>query len=243
MKHRRPVMREVVVALILLFLWAGCASAQPDPNQGPGGPILVITSSSSTYGTYYAEILRTEGLNEFAVADIGTVTPTVLNNYDVAILAPATLTAGQVSTLSAWVNAGGNLIAMRPDSQLAPLLGLTPTGSTLVKCLPSRGYVHSIWQWHRGPAHAVSWHGADNYTVNGASIIATLYTTPTTPTSNPAVTLRSVGTSGGHAAAFAYDLATSIVYMRQGNPAWAAQERDGFTPIRSDDKFYGGCYR
>ena len=30
--------------------------------------------SSSTYGKYYAEILRTEGLNEFAVADIGTVT-------------------------------------------------------------------------------------------------------------------------------------------------------------------------
>ena len=26
--------------------------------------------------------------------------------------------------------------------------------------------------------------------------------------------------------------------MRQGNPAWAAQERDGQTPIRSDDKFY-----
>ena len=69
--------------------------------------------------------------------------------------------------------------------------------------------------------------------------IATIYTNPTTATSNPAVTLRNVGTSGGHAAAFAYDLATSIVYTRQGNPAWAAQERDGVSPIRSDDKFYG----
>ena len=39
--------------------------------------------------------------------------------------------------------------------------------------------------------------------------------------------------------AFTYDLATSIVYTRQGNPAWAAQERDGFTPIRSDDKYFG----
>jgi len=50
-----------------------------------------------------------------------------------------------------------------------------------------------------------------------------------------------VGSSGGHAAAFSYDLATSIVYSRQGNPAWAAQERDGLTPIRSDDKFFGAA--
>src|SRR5881227_1535437 len=84
----------------------------PDPNQGPGGPILVITSSSSTYGKYYAEILRTEGLNEFAVIDIGSVTATTLTAYDVAILAPAALTGAQATTLNNWVTAGGNLIAM-----------------------------------------------------------------------------------------------------------------------------------
>ncbi len=31
------------------------------------------------------------------------------------------------------------------------------------------------------------------------------------------------------------------MYTRQGNPAWATQERDGFTPIRSDDKFFGNA--
>ena len=51
--------------------------------------------------------------------------------------------------------------------------------------------------------------------------------TPTTATANPAVTLRSVGANGGQAAAFTYDLARSVVYTRQGNPAWAGQERDG----------------
>ena len=45
--------------------------------------------------------------------------------------------------------------------------------------------------------------------------------------------------SGGQAAAFTYDLARSIVYTRQGNPAWSGQERDGQTPIRSDDLFFG----
>jgi hypothetical protein len=53
------------------------------------------------------------------------------------------------------------------------------------------------------------------------------------------VTLRSVGTSGGQAAAFTYDLGRSVVYTRQGNPAWAGQERDGVLGIRPDDLFYG----
>ena len=61
------------------------AGASTDPTQGPGGPILVVTSASSTFSKYYAEILRTEGLNEFAVADISTVTPAVLSGYDVEI--------------------------------------------------------------------------------------------------------------------------------------------------------------
>ena len=46
-------------------------------------------------------------------------------------------------------------------------------------------------------------------------------------TGNPAVTLRSVGSAGGQAAAFTYDLARSVVYTRQGNPDWAGEERDG----------------
>ncbi len=74
----------------------------------------------------------------------------------------------------------------------------------------------------------------------GTDALATLYSNASTATANPAVTLRSVGSNGGQAAAFTYDLAQSVVYTRQGNPAWAGQERDGQTPpiIRSDDMFY-----
>ncbi|MGH9629118.1 MAG: DUF4082 domain-containing protein, partial [Bryobacteraceae bacterium] len=228
---------------MLLLAWAGTApraSAQlPDPNQESGGPILVITSTSP-FSKYYAEILRTEGLNEFAVMDIGAVTTTNLSSFDVAILAPATLTPTQVSMFSNWVNSGGNLIAMAPDPQLGTLLGLMATASTLADAYllvdtstgAGNGIVDRPMQFH-GTARV--------YTLAGASRIATLYTNPTTPTSNPAVSLRTVGTNGGNAAAFSYDLATSVVYTRQGNPAWAAQERDGFSPIRSDDKFYGAA--
>ena len=74
----------------------------------------------------------------------------------------------------------------------------------------------------------IQFHGtADRYTLTAATNVATLYVNATTATSNPAVTLRSVGTNGGQAAAFTYDLARSIVYTRQGNPAWSGQERDG----------------
>ncbi|HYI93632.1 MAG TPA: DUF4082 domain-containing protein [Bryobacteraceae bacterium] len=227
----------------MLLSWAATAqraNAQ-DPNQGPGGPILAITSSSSTFGKYYAEILRTEGLNEFAVSDIALVTPTTLASYEVVILAgPMTLTPSQVTMFTNWVNAGGNFIAMRPNSQLDSLLGLTSTAATL-----SNAYMRVDTSTAVGAgivSQSMQFHGtAAAYTLNGASSVATLYTNSTTATANPAVTLRSIGTNGGHAAAFAYDLATSIVYTRQGNPAWAAQERDGFTPIRSNDKFFGAA--
>ena len=225
----------------LLDWFLPAAHAQSNPNEGPGGPILVITSPSSTFGKYYAEILRAEGLNAFAVADISTVSATTLADYDVAILTPtATLSSDQVAMLTTWVTAGGNLIAMRPDPQLASLLGLTAAGSPL-----SNGYL--LVDTSQAPGNGIvnqtiQFHGtANRYTLNGASSVAMLYTNANTSTSNPAVTLRSIGTSGGQAAAFTYDLATSIVQTRQGNPAWAAQERDGFSPIRSDDKFYGAA--
>jgi hypothetical protein len=156
----------------------------------------------------------------------------------VVILGETPLSAAQVTMFSNWVSSGGNLIAMRPDKQLASLLGLADAGTTLSNAYlkvdtlsgPGAGIV----------ADSIQFHGtADRYTLNGASTIATLYADAGTATANPAVTLRSLGTQGGQAAAFTYDLARSIVYTRQGNPAWAGDERDGITPVRSDDLFFG----
>ena len=135
--------------------------------------------------------------------------------------------------LTDWVNAGGNLVAMRPDKKLASLLGLARCqrhdlerlhqGNTIVE--PGAGIVGSTIQFHGT---------SDRYTLNGATAVATLYSDASTATAYPAVTLASVGTSGGQAAAFTYDLARSVVYTRQGNPAWAGQERDGIArhPVR-----------
>jgi hypothetical protein len=201
-------------------------------------PVLVVTSAANPFSSYLAEILRNEGLNSFTTIDASLVTAGFLSGFEVVLLGNISQSMAQASTLASWVNAGGNLIAMRPDKKLAGLLGLTDAKSTLANAYlkvdtsgaPGAGIVGSTIQFHGT---------ADRYALNGATGIATLYSNATTATANPAVTLRAVGTSGGQAAAFTFDLARSVVYTRQGNPAWAGQERDGVAGIRPDDLFYG----
>jgi hypothetical protein len=200
--------------------------------------ILVVESTTNKFDSYVEEILRNEGLDGFTTIDRTFLSPALLFGFDLVVLGDMPLTAAQVTTLSSWVAAGGNLVALHPDKQLAGLLGLTDAAATLSNAYlkvdtsqpPGTGIVGQTIQFHGS---------ADRYTLNGATAVATLYSNPNTATVNPAVTLRSVGSSGGQAAAFTYDLARSVVYTRQGNPAWAGQERDGVLGIRPDDLFYG----
>lgn len=210
----------------------------PPPISGLGGPILLISSSANPFSSYASEILRAEGFNEFGTRDILQVTQAVLDSYDVVLLGEIALSATHVTLFANWVNAGGVLIAFRPDAQLAGLLGLAPVGTTL-----SDKYllVNSAAPAATGIVNqTIQFHGqADLYTLNGAIAVATLYSDVNTATSYPAVTQHSVGANGGQAIAFTYDLARSVVYTRQGNPAWAGQKRDGQPgPVRSDDLFY-----
>jgi hypothetical protein len=214
------------------------AVAQSPYGSGPGGPILIVTNGSSPASVFYAEILLTEGLNAFAFSDVGAISSPVLAGYDVVVLGQTALSSGQVNTLSNWVAGGGNLIAMRPDKKLASLLGLTDAGGTR-----SEGYL--LISTNQSPGTGlvgttIQYHGtADQYSLAGATSVASLYSNATNSTPYHAVTWRSVGNNGGQAAAFAYDLATSVYLTRQGNPAWVDQNRDGDTLMRSDDLFFG----
>ena len=148
--------------------------------------------------------------------------PRSLAGYDVVILGRDAARPPRRSTmLTDWVNGGGNLIAMRPDTQLAGLLGLTDAAGTLSERLPA-GRHRAAARARASSARRSSSTARPTATrSSGATAVATLYSDATTATANPAVTLRSVGANGGQAAAFTYDLARSVVYTRQGNPAWA----------------------
>ena len=109
-------------ALAASVCWSFTTEASPPQ-------LLVVTSTARPFGSYLAEILRNEGLNAFTTIDVGFVSPALLSGFDVVVLGDTALNAAQVSTLTGWVNGGGNLVAMRPDKQLAGLLGLTsPAG-------------------------------------------------------------------------------------------------------------------
>jgi hypothetical protein len=226
-------------------VWSFTTGPKPTiaiPANGPGGPILLISSGSNAFSRYPVEILRAEGWNAFNALDISAVTTTEVNKYDVVIVGDITLTAAQVTMLTNWVTAGGTLIAFHPDPQLSALLGVTSAGGTMADkyllvntaSAPGLGIVNQTIQYH-GTANL--------YNVNaGTNIVATLYSDPTTATIYPAVTSRNVGTLGGQAIAFTYDLAKSVVYTRQGNPAWAGENRDGQDAvIRPDNLFFGNA--
>ncbi len=214
-------------------------TAPPPPGEGQGGPILIIAGGTNPFSRYFAEILRAEGINTFLVVDVTTLTRELLRQHAVAIVGDIDLTELQTQLLAEWVeHDGGKLIAMRPREELAELGGLGHAVGAVSdaylaidpSAAPGGGIVSQSIQFHSE---------AGLYVLHDAVPVAWLYSDPSSFAGHPAVTLRSVGAAGGGVACFAFDLARSIVYTRQGNPAWAGQERDGFPPLRSSDLFYG----
>ncbi len=216
----------------------GTISLNVDNIPTPDQPVLLIIDPANPYTRYYTEILDNEGVKSYNVRQLSQVDTALLNQYDLAILGEMALSAPQVTMLTSWVNNGGKLIAMKPDKKLASLLGLTDAGTSLSDAYlkidnashPGLGVVGDTIQYHST---------ADRYTLNGARAVALLYNDASIATSNPAVTMNSVGVNGGQAAAFTYDLARSVVQTRQGNVAWAGQQRDGVDGFEASEMFFG----
>ena len=117
MLRAHPAVASLLLTVICVFAPISRAGAAnlPNPDIGTGGPVLVLTSGTSPFETYYPEILRNEGLNAFAVRTLASATSQLLAAYDVVVLAEAAPTPSQVTMLGDYVNAGGKLIAMRPE--------------------------------------------------------------------------------------------------------------------------------
>ena len=203
-------------------------------------PILVLVDqeTSEQFGRYTGEILKAEGFNCFQVRRLEEITQKLLGQGTVVILTETELTGAQAALLRAYVEEGGRLIAFRQDRKICDLFGI----STL-DCEIEDGYVRlepgtpvqegltlESMQIH-GAAHAY------RLVSNEVLPMATLFSDSATPTPFPAVFSYAYGK--GKTAAFAYNLPKNIAYTRQGNPAWAGQERDGIPGIRAAEMYLG----
>ena len=207
----------------------------PQQLEGADAPILIATGKSNPFGAYYAEILKAEGLNLYGVVDSDALTPERLVSTKIVILTTAQIPDAIADRLTRWVRAGGNLIAIKPEGEWLQFFGLAkadpPVWNAYLLPDASNPASHGIVQ------DTIQIHGAaSRFILQDATAVAQLFETATKPLPNPAVTLRAVG--DGHVAAFAYDLASSVVWTRQGNPDWIDQERDGHPPRRANDLFY-----
>ncbi|WP_187142989.1 Ig-like domain-containing protein [Terriglobus albidus] len=215
--------------------------AAESPAQGPGGPILLVTSKTNGFSQYYAEILRNEGLNEFDAEDIEQLSAQELARHDLVLVGEIPVDDGKIRMIVDWVRSGGTVIAMRPPRKLAQSFGFSLPTSEADRQVQHGGYLRINSKTPVGAGmiqQAIQFHGdADRLIADNATTFATLHTDAQTATQFPAVSAVTFG--AGKVIVFSYDLAKSIVYTRQGNPEWSGNERDGIPPIRSDDLFYG----
>jgi hypothetical protein len=227
-------------SLLLFSLLALCLFPMPGMATLPAHsePILVVQNSASNdpYQNFVPELLRTEGLNGFQIAQLGELTSAFLANYDVIVLPHFALTQSQAALFQNYVSTGGTLVGFRPDPQLAAVFGVSPSGTVLsdawLKINSATPYTSALY------SDPLKFHGvADLYSLNGATALALLYNAPNTPTASPAAAIYTFGS--GKAILFSFDLTQSIVLMRQGNPAWAGypNNHDGFNTMRASQMF------
>jgi hypothetical protein len=233
--HRRTYPSLRIIALLMLGALI-LAQMRPASAASAATPILLVLNDAAPnkFGAYAGEILRAEGLNAFAVAQLGALTADDLNGQPLVVLAETAVTDAQATLLDSYVNSGGRLLALRPDPRLAELFGLAPADG-----VQTDGYLKIDASQPAGeglPTETLQIHGeADRYTLSGATAIASLYSDAATATSHPAVVIASAGQ--GRAAAFTYDLAKNVAYTRQGNPANADVDTDGDGVLRTVDLF------
>ncbi|GAB4152042.1 MAG: hypothetical protein Fur005_01720 [Roseiflexaceae bacterium] len=197
----------------------------------PRMPIVLLINPAETgqFGRYLGEILRAEGITAFQEAWIDDVSGRELAQFQLAILGPGALDPDRQAQLEQYVLSGGSLIAIRPDPSLAKLLGIQPTGKAIERGSLRVGD-HPLAQGIT--TRPLQFHGgAEQYSLAGAAAIANLNDS----SKAPLITIHQRGQ--GSAASWAFDLGRSIAYTRQGNPALADREQDGFEGFRAAELF------
>jgi hypothetical protein len=205
-------------------------------------PILTIVNSgygANPFNRYLPEMLRAEGLMGFQTAELSTLMAsqnptTYLRGFKLVILGETPLSTAEAQVFRDYVSGGGRLVAMRPDTDLLDIFGVVYAGTRTEQVLQFFAVDTSRQPGAGITGVSLQYHGqADNYNLNGGTALAYLWNSISSPSTNPAAVINTYGQ--GQAAAFAFDLARSIVLMRQGNPAWKNTEGDGLGGYRATD--------
>ncbi len=205
------------------------------PSQAPSGlsgrPLAILADpGGSGCADYYPEILRTEGISSFERLPLSGLAS--LSQYAVALLPGTALSDAQAAAIASWVEQGGRLISLRPDSKLEPLLGIAAKHASL-----SEGYFEvdaARWGIASGP---LQFHGdADlRAALPGTRAEGRLLDAERSEQDVPVLTVREgIGPGAGKAAALAFDLACSVILTRQGNPAQAGRTALDSVPRSSE---------
>lgn len=216
----------------------GTATEELDSGSSGEQPILVLVNNAgkNPFGAYLCEILLAEGVISFSAARLSEFDLDRLADYDTVLLTSGSLSPAEADRLSQYVYAGGNLIAFDPDAALLPMMGLKGQRQNNEQNFVVTNMKHKLAEGIS--TISLQYHGAaKNYLLDGAEAAMWFSDKSGEEKDYPAVTLNRYGT--GWACAWAYDLVESIILTRQGNPAWANQERDGFSDVRPSDLFYG----
>jgi hypothetical protein len=220
------------ISLSLLLVVFSCTSRRTD------APVLLLATRHG-FGTYTEEILKTEGFRGIEIDSLNSekISVSYLSKYDLVILTESKIDQKKERIIREFVKKGGNLIAFRPDPELAGLFGIKSKQGIL-----SEGYMRVDPTTIQGKGivpNALQFHGtADLYTLDAGQEIAALYSDRQSEEGYPGVISNSY--KKGHAIAFLYNLPQSIVYTRQGNPEFAGLEKDGIPGLRSLDLFTEG---
>jgi hypothetical protein len=221
--------------LVIIILFSGIISCS---DKTPVAPVLILASDTD-FGTYTAEILKTEGFNEFIMASIATdkVNESYLSQFDLIILAESKIESVKLSLVKEYVKKGGRLISLITNPELAELFGIVPRNMSI-----SEGYIQidtTTEQGKRLTPNPLRLHGkADYYTLNGAIPLAYMSANKASGETIPAVVTNNYGK--GKATAFLYNLPQCIVLSRQGNPLFAGIEKDSIPGLRGMDLFTDG---
>lgn len=225
------VVGAALVSAWLLFPRAVVYEPAPLASAPPGGPIVVVTDRTAPgLDAYLTEVLRAEGWTSFSTRDVTEVSSQTLPGARLVVLGwSARISTELAATLDTFVRSGGALICLRPRPELHVLSGVNrgQEGQRYV-ALPTEDAGSAITQ---------VFGETETLTPIDDTQVVTAFVGQAGEQNGAAITIHRHGK--GRVATFGFDPARTIAYLRQGDPSWRGEERDGAPGARATDAFAG----